>query len=177
MDAEIPSFAQVLGELAASLEGQVETGVAIGDRYPVVRSGDRDEIPRVLRWLIWHRDRGRCQMCGVGDQEMQLDHIVPWSAGGSDEGRNLRLLCGPCNTTRSNYRGLEFSPVSPVTAICDQCIDGHRDFGESHEGYMYCPFCTGQRVTDTRWPGAERFTAFCGSCKRHSLVADERRLM
>ncbi|MGX1586091.1 HNH endonuclease [Microbacterium sp. NPDC055502] len=27
---------------------------------------------------------------------MEVDHILPWSWGGSDEFDNLQALCGPC---------------------------------------------------------------------------------
>jgi hypothetical protein len=36
-----------------------------GSYGPVLRTGERGELSPTLRWLIWHRDRGRCQICGA----------------------------------------------------------------------------------------------------------------
>ena len=34
--------------------------------------------------------------------KMEVDHIKPWSQGGSDELWNLQPLCKPCNRAKSN---------------------------------------------------------------------------
>ena len=36
------------------------------------------------------------------DQKMEVDHIKPWSQGGSDNLYNLQPLCKPCNRAKSN---------------------------------------------------------------------------
>ena len=73
------------------------------ERWPVVRSGPRTLIPRDVRVAVYKRDRFRCSFCGE-TWNLTLDHIVPWSAGGSDDPSNLRTLCRDCNERRSNYR-------------------------------------------------------------------------
>ena len=35
------------------------------------------------------------------DMKMEVDHIRPWSQGGSDELWNLQPLCKPCNRNKS----------------------------------------------------------------------------
>ena len=42
---------------------------------------------------------------------LTLDHAIPWSAGGSDYGDNLRTLWLHCNETRSNY--VDVAPSRP----------------------------------------------------------------
>lgn len=37
---------------------------------------------------------------------MEVDHIRPWSMGGSDEMYNLQPLCRPCNRSKSNSNTL-----------------------------------------------------------------------
>lgn len=34
--------------------------------------------------------------------KMEVDHIKPWSQGGSDEVWNLQPMCKPCNRAKSN---------------------------------------------------------------------------
>lgn len=34
-------------------------------------------------------------------QKMEVDHILPWSKGGSDSMHNLQALCKPCNRSKS----------------------------------------------------------------------------
>ena len=36
------------------------------------------------------------------DAKMEVDHIRPWSMGGSDKVWNLQPLCKPCNRSKSN---------------------------------------------------------------------------
>jgi 5-methylcytosine-specific restriction endonuclease McrA len=56
----------------------------------------RGAIPTDVKQLVCHRDRGSCRMCG-SNNELQFDHIIPISAGGSSTETNLQILCGPCN--------------------------------------------------------------------------------
>lgn len=56
----------------------------------------RGAIPTDVKQLVWHRDGGACRMCG-SNVELQFDHIIPVSVGGSSTEDNLQVLCGPCN--------------------------------------------------------------------------------
>lgn len=35
------------------------------ERHPVIRSGERAEIPPHVRAAVWFRDRGKCELCGT----------------------------------------------------------------------------------------------------------------
>lgn len=61
----------------------------------------RETIPEDTRQLIWIRDEGRCQSCG-SKIELQFDHIIPLSLGGSTNPENLQILCGPCNRRKGS---------------------------------------------------------------------------
>jgi 5-methylcytosine-specific restriction protein A len=53
--------------------------------------------PRILK-----RDRNICQLCGVVKlpRFLDVDHIMPRIAGGTDDPSNLRTLCRPCHKAR-----------------------------------------------------------------------------
>ena len=76
---------------------KVENAVALQDQRqrPVVRRG----IPDAVKLLVMHRDGGKCCHCG-SNVELQFDHIIPFSRGGSSNAENLQLLCGPCNRSK-----------------------------------------------------------------------------
>lgn len=95
-----------------------------GEQLQVVRSGKRAEISEFIRLAVWHRDGRRCRWCGSGEGRMTLDHIIPWSAGGSDRSDNLRVLCWDCNELRSNRRtDSAIARVLPVSLWCTRCVD------------------------------------------------------
>ena len=66
------------------------------------RTGRRPAIPTWVRETVYRRDVV-CQICGTTERP-SLDHIIPWSKGGSDAVENLRLLCVPCNSRRGAGR-------------------------------------------------------------------------
>ena len=64
----------------------------------------RHSIPSDLRKIIWNRDGGKCVRCG-SDRELEYDHIIPVTKGGSTTEKNLELLCSTCN--RSKFDKIE----------------------------------------------------------------------
>lgn len=52
--------------------------------------------PADARLLVWSRDHGRCKNCGTSS-DLQFDHVIPRSLGGSSRAENLEVLCGACN--------------------------------------------------------------------------------
>jgi hypothetical protein len=94
-------------------------------RYEVVRTlgeGEERRLPDFRRKLVLRRDRYECVFCGEGGR-LEVDHIIPWSAGGSDDMDNLRTLCHRCNQERSNFKVID---------------DGFRRLPTAHE----CVYCT-----------------------------------
>ena len=56
-------------------------------------------ISTSLRVSILHRDGYKCVFCGRSAKqvELEVDHILPFSKGGSNEPSNLQTLCFDCN--------------------------------------------------------------------------------
>ena len=50
----------------------------------------------------WCGRPGRDRVRIPDNCKMEVDHIKPWSQGGSDEVWNLQPMCKPCNRAKSN---------------------------------------------------------------------------
>ena len=61
-------------------------------------------IPFHIRLKVARRDDYTCQICKkhLMDDEIEFDHIIPISKGGSTEESNLRLTCFKCNQEKTN---------------------------------------------------------------------------
>lgn len=64
----------------------------------------RTALPPALRIKILKRDRYTCKYCGARapDVELEVDHKIPVSRGGTDDESNLITSCLDCNRGKSN---------------------------------------------------------------------------
>lgn len=74
------------------------------DSGEISSRASRPPIPRELVDTIWRRDGGRCVYCG-STENLQIDHIIPFSKGGATCIENLQILCQRCNSQKSNNIG------------------------------------------------------------------------
>lgn len=58
-------------------------------------------ISREVKSEVFQRDGGMCQHCGSGF-DLEYDHIMPYSLGGSNAAKNIQLLCSTCNRSKGN---------------------------------------------------------------------------
>ena len=54
------------------------------------------EIPRTTRTRVFNRDASVCRYCGRPGTS--LDHVFPWTQGGSHDETNLVVACIVCNS-------------------------------------------------------------------------------
>ncbi|OKI16598.1 hypothetical protein A6A07_11360 [Streptomyces sp. CB03911] len=89
-------------ELAEAQAAMQERAARQGAKV-ALRGGqvNRKTIPAATRAAVRDRDGHRCVSCGAVD-DLTLDHIYPWSLGGSDTVDNLRVLCRPCNSRKGD---------------------------------------------------------------------------
>ena len=62
---------------------------------------NRETISSAVRREVWRRDEGKCVKCG-SRSNLEYDHIIPVSRGGSNTARNIELLCKACNRAKSD---------------------------------------------------------------------------
>ena len=58
-------------------------------------------VSETTKKIVFTRDGGMCQCCG-SSENLEYDHISPYSCGGSSDVSNIQLLCLKCNRSKSN---------------------------------------------------------------------------
>lgn len=60
------------------------------------------------RFTILERDGFRCRYCGRGPEatELEVDHVLPVAAGGTNDPSNLVAACKACNRGKSAIPGV-----------------------------------------------------------------------
>ena len=102
MDNVLPVSAHKLESLIGATEPVEVEGlrpfvhyVASGQRCESDRSA-RVRVPDNVRVAVFVRDGGRCRRCRSATN-LELDHLIPVSKGGSSDESNLQTLCRRCN--------------------------------------------------------------------------------
>ena len=67
------------------------------------------EQKAIEKHRLYREQRGYCAGCAKSFElrNLELDHIVPRSKGGTDHSENLQLLCNDCNRKKGN-RSMEY---------------------------------------------------------------------
>ena len=74
------------------LVGKLESFINEFIESPRLAEYRKRVIPARVKLVAWVRDKGQCAMCG-STQELQFDHIIPFSKGGTSKtADNIQLL-------------------------------------------------------------------------------------
>lgn len=96
-------------ELQCSVFGHVCPVFLSAEPFTETREGRnvRRTVPRDVMLKVVRRDGQMCRSCNknVPDDEVEFDHVIPFSRGGPTTAENLRLVCRGCNRRKSNNLG------------------------------------------------------------------------
>lgn len=74
---------------------RIDRELGIGERMPWHKW-------KYVRMRVFQRDNFTCVYCGVKNAQLECDHILPISKGGSDDIDNLATACKSCNCSKNN---------------------------------------------------------------------------
>jgi hypothetical protein len=89
---------QVLEELNTEAHGSI---IESSLENVSIKNNGRNNISSQTKREVWRRDQGKCSKCG-SRKNLEYDHIIPVSKGGSCTIRNIELLCQECNRKKTN---------------------------------------------------------------------------
>lgn len=119
-------------------------------------------ISPTTKKIVYARDGGKCRCCG-SSLNLEYDHIIPFSCGGSSDRTNIQLLCRSCNRSKSN---------SCFCKIHDRKVGSNCCDGKSSK--VAAPpsarLSTARQCSGTTKKGAQcrnRTTSVSGRCYQH----------
>ena len=84
-----------------------------------IRAFDGQRLPsddwHIVRSIVLERDGHACTYCG-SDKQLEGDHIVPLSRGGSNAFANLATACRPCNVSKGSKTLKEWRATRSASA-------------------------------------------------------------
>ena len=89
----------------------VSEALAVFNRDTNLSPKGRQPIPDDVKMFVWQRDNGRCVICG-SQENLEDDHIIPISKGGSNTARNIQLLCEKHNRSKGGNLSTNTYPFS-----------------------------------------------------------------
>ncbi len=81
-------------------------------------------VPIEVLEKIMRRDNYECTYC-KSKQDLGIDHVVPFSKGGSNEEFNIVVCCFTCNVSKSDKNPIIFylEKMGLYEKILDKCLD------------------------------------------------------
>jgi hypothetical protein len=82
----------------------------LGNDTGLKTAAPRTHISASVRRQVWLSCNSKCSRCR-SFQALQIEHIKPWSKGGSNDVENLTLLCRNCNQRSAMEQFIRFEPA------------------------------------------------------------------
>ena len=109
--------------------------------------GASRHIPNRVFWAVLERDGYRCVYCGVclcyddeyEDDNVEIDHKLPISKGGTSDFDNLQATCGHCNARKGAKTHEEYLHYISVYGVFDQYEEEDDDEYEEDEDDEWDP--------------------------------------
>jgi len=101
-DLDEEEFEALLFEAANATKVRIARAMALKAQAQAIEGAEdsgRPLIPDDVKMYVWQRDGGKCVKCR-STRNLEYDHDIPFSLGGSTTARNLRLLCETCNRSK-----------------------------------------------------------------------------
>jgi hypothetical protein len=122
-------------------------------------------VSETTKSIVYTRDGGKCQCCG-GSENLEYDHITPYSCGGLSDASNIQLLCQQCNRSKSNscYCKVHDKKVG------SNCCEGQTTVTKTTESSSATKTSTSTQCTGTTKKGARcknKTTNASGRCYLH----------
>jgi 5-methylcytosine-specific restriction endonuclease McrA len=101
-----PKFPRAISDASCRVFGHLCPVYFVGE--PLTETKDMRSqsraIPRDVMLKVVRRDGQICQRCyqPVPDDQVEFDHVIPFSKGGTTTSENLKLCCRNCNRQKSN---------------------------------------------------------------------------
>lgn len=85
-----------------------------GERIWSHRKKSAGIISGTIRYEVLKDAKFRCELCGISAEEkaLEVDHILPRNAGGTDDRSNLQALCYSCNAMKRDRDDTDFRGVA-----------------------------------------------------------------
>ena len=93
------SIESIKEQVKKAMEAEGEEVIDVTVKLSSAKKRSRT-ISQEVKDRVWNRDGGKCVECG-SNENLEFDHIIPFSKGGANTYRNIQLLCEPCNRSKS----------------------------------------------------------------------------
>ena len=121
------------------------------------------------RFEVLKRDGFRCTYCGASDR-LEVDHVIPRSAGGTDDDGNLTTSCWECNRGKAHNEIPGINPLAPgdVTTLILPFILRFEEHIRSTSSINMQILMTAARAVAVLLAGADDVTGTGNARKRYN---------